>query len=489
MDRLTLRVAAITTRQQLEEAGRNVDPATIAEVHQQSVQFSDEILARLRTVLYDDDDDETVPPMEYRVAARHVVALPSPHQRGWEHRKENDERAQVNIPPEHQLAWKKLKNMFKGTPHERAEQFMGYLEEHPGESDEFLQQNADKDVAKWQREQQKQVKQERECEKGQTKYEDAWYKEQERATKEKNNLQQLKERADTVCQACPTCNEDRGDDMIPFAAALRVAARYKSKKKIETQKGDKITVYEYSDRQIANRNRKKAERLEALKKNIGSLRKRVQRDLKSDDPTTMLTALAVGLIDHTYERVGNEDSADEGHFGVTGWTRKHISFGRGKATVRYVGKSGVKHEKKVSDASLVTALKNAYESNDDEDGSIFAHDLGKVDARKVNEYLKQFDVTAKDLRGFHANREMQERLSAIRSKGKALAEDKKAREKQLKTEFLKALEQTAEAVGHEAATLRSMYLVPGLEEDFLADGKVDSKFVKTAGYTYDRRLP
>jgi DNA topoisomerase-1 len=265
--------------------------------------------------------------------------------------------------------------------------------------------------------------------------------------------------------------------------ARRVLARYKAKK----QTDDGAVIYEYSDRQIANRNRKKAERLEALKKNIGALRKRVQRDLKSDDPTTMLTALAVGLIDHTYERVGNEDSADEGHFGVTGWTRKHISFGRGQATVRYVGKSGVKHEKKISDASLMKALKDAYESNDDEDGSIFSHDMGKVDARKVNEYLKQFDVTAKDLRGFHANREMQERLTAVRAKGKPLAEDKKAREKQLKTEFLKALEQTAEAVGHEAATLRSQYLVPGLEEDYMADGKVDGKFVKTAGYTYDRR--
>jgi hypothetical protein len=267
----------------------------------------------------------------------------------------------------------------------------------------------------------------------------------------------------------------------------RITAKYKSKKKVETKDGDKVTVYQYSDRQIALRNRKKAERLEKLKKGIGNLRKRVQRDLKSDDPTTMLTALAVGLIDHTYERVGNEESADEGHFGVTGWQRKHISFGRGKATVRYVGKSGVKHEKKVSDANLIKALKDAYESNDDDEGGIFSHDLGKVDARKVNEYLKQFDVTAKDLRGFHANREMHERLTAIRAKGKPLSEDKKAREKQLKTEFLKALEETAEAVGHEPATLRSQYLVPGLEEDYMADGRVDGKFVKTAGYCYDRR--
>ena len=63
----------------------------------------------------------------------------------------------------------------------------------------------------------------------------------------------------------------------------------------------------------------------------------------------------------------------------------------------------------------------------------------------------------------------------MRSNGKALPEEKKAKEKLLKAEFLKALDDTAEAVGHEPATLRSQYLVPGLEENFLKDGTVSDK--------------
>src|SRR5574343_1006890 len=114
------------------------------------------------------------------------------------------------------------------------------------------------------------------------------------------------------------------DTLSMLRLAERVVARYQSKHRVKTKDGDEMVVYEYSDRQIANRNRKKAERLEALKKNIGNLRKRVQRDLKSSDPDTMLSALAVALIDHTYERVGDEESADDGHFGVTGWTRTPI---------------------------------------------------------------------------------------------------------------------------------------------------------------------
>lgn len=264
--------------------------------------------------------------------------------------------------------------------------------------------------------------------------------------------------------------------------ARSIVAKYKAKKK--TEEGN--TVYLYSERQIAQRNKEKAERIEGLSKKIDSLRKKVKSDMKSDDPDKKLTALAIALIDHTYERVGNEESADNGHYGVTGWTKGHVSFGRGVATVKYVGKSGVSHNKKVTDKALVSALRDAYEAAEGDDSCLFEHDGGCVDAKTVNAYLKDFDVTAKDLRGFHANREMQEQLQAIRSKGGALPEDKKAREKQLKSEFKKALEAVAKAVGHEASTLRSQYLVPGLEDVYMKDGTVIKKLTdKQASYCDD----
>lgn len=253
--------------------------------------------------------------------------------------------------------------------------------------------------------------------------------------------------------------------------SLRVAARYKGKKKLPSGN----VVYEYSEQQISRRNNEKAERLEALRKNVHKLRAQVKKDLKSGDPDKVLTALAVGLMDHTAERVGNETSAEEGHVGVTGWAKSHVSFGKGKATVKYVGKSGVKQTKVVSDAALVSALKDAYEAC--EDDNLFCHDQGKVDAKKVNAYLKKFDITAKDLRGLHANTVMQEQLKKVR-KGE-LPTDPKERKKQLQAEFKKALEQTAEAVGHEPSTLRSQYLVPNLEDEYMK-GRVMTKMVKKA---------
>jgi DNA topoisomerase IB/2'-5' RNA ligase len=256
------------------------------------------------------------------------------------------------------------------------------------------------------------------------------------------------------------------------ASVRTAAAKYKDKKQVPKADGSgKTTVYVYSERQVANRQREKAERLEDFKPALADLRAQVKKDLDSDDPKKGLIALAVGLIDATYERVGNDESADKGHYGVTGWLRKHVTFKGNRAVIRYVGKSGVKHEKSVDDEVLVGALKDCCGNKDGEEQVL---SLGKhaVSSDDVNEYLKPYGITAKDLRGLHANREMQERLRAIRSKGPKLPRPRKERDPILKDEFKQALEAAAEAVGHEPATLRKQYLVPGLEEAYMKDGTV-----------------
>ena len=259
------------------------------------------------------------------------------------------------------------------------------------------------------------------------------------------------------------------------SVAARVAARYQQKKEVPKADGKgTTTVYEYSEGQVAHRNREKAKRVEKLRQNLGTLQGQIKKDLKSKDDKTRMTALVVGLINDTYERVGNEGSAKDGHFGVTGWQAKHVTVSGGKATFKYVGKSGVTQTKTTKDGDLVRVLKEALKGKS---GTDAVFDVGSSD---VNEYLKTFDITAKDIRGLHANREMQERLKAVRSKGGKLPSDEKERTKKLKDEFQKALEGASEAVGHESATLKSQYLVPGLEDDFLKDGTVSTKLTKKA---------
>jgi len=269
--------------------------------------------------------------------------------------------------------------------------------------------------------------------------------------------------------------------IIPFGlgAAVRVATHWEIMKRVASKYQDKIktdkgnVIYQYGPRQVADRHKKKAEKLEKLKSSIGKLTSKVKRDLKSTDSKKKLTALAVALINDTYERVGNDDSADEGHFGVTGWLVDHIKFNGNGASISYVGKSGVSHTKKITDSTLTSALKDVCKDCD-KGGQIF----NGVGASEVNAYLKEFEITAKDLRGFHANREMCRVLKENRKNGPTLPKSRKERDKILKEEFAKSLDEVAQVVGHEKATLRSDYLVPGLEDSFMKDGTVIESYKK-----------
>jgi len=282
-----------------------------------------------------------------------------------------------------------------------------------------------------------------------------------------------------VLQVVEVVNEEDAPTMR--TSAQRVAARYKNKKKVKTQKGNELTVYEYSDRQIADRHRKKAERLEALQKAIPKLQTKVKQDLTAKDEKKRLTALAVALINTTYERVGNPESAAKGHYGVTGWLTKHVKFpSDGKAKVTYIGKSGVKHTKVVEDKAVIKALKGAIKGKSPEE-SIFMCSGSKdcLSPADVNKYLEPYDITAKDLRGFRANEEMRNALAAIRKDGPELPRPRKERDKILKAEFKKALADVAKIVGHTPAMLRSDYLVPGLEDEYMKNGVVGQNLKNT----------
>jgi DNA topoisomerase IB len=230
---------------------------------------------------------------------------------------------------------------------------------------------------------------------------------------------------------------------------------YVSKK--EEESGN--VTYLYDKKHIAARNRGKEKRLKKLSGSLTKMRAKVKKDLSSDDDKTRLAALAVALIDETYERVGNEESASEmKHYGVTSWLLKHVTFGKGKATLRYVGKSGIKQVKEVKIKPVLTALKRACKDKKKGDRI-----LDGISAKDVNAYLASFHITAKDIRGYHANKEM---LRALKAEGKPPKGDEKA----LKEHFKKALEDAAKKVGHEPSTLKRQYLIPRIEQYYM-EGK------------------
>lgn len=231
---------------------------------------------------------------------------------------------------------------------------------------------------------------------------------------------------------------------------------------------------EYSEAELRERQKKKTQAINKLAKNLSSLKAQVSKDLSSSDEKTQLTALAVALINDTKERIGNDRSANgirkdedgkdvkgDPHFGVTGWMKKHIKINNGTATIKYVGKSGVDQEKKVSDSKIVSTLKKFMDSDNE---SIFTTSEGtKIVAKHVNEYLDKYEVSAKDLRGFGANELIIKELNAVNAP---------ADEKERKKLFLDIAQKVADMLGHSPTMLRNSYLLPDLEEMYLKSGRV-----------------
>ena len=217
---------------------------------------------------------------------------------------------------------------------------------------------------------------------------------------------------------------------------------------------------EISPKELEKRWDKKRNAIKNLANNIEKLKNRVDKDLSSDDEKLQLTAAIVKIIEMTGERVGNEESKENGHYGITNLKKKHISLTSDGVKLKYTGKSGVNHERIINNPKLKTIISKLLKRPSSE---IFVTDDGfSIKAPQVNRYLAQFDITSKDLRGFKCNKLMTKKLKNLG----------KVDEKDIKTEFNRLLRDVAEQIGHTPATLRKHYLLPEIEKNFYDHGSI-----------------
>ncbi len=233
----------------------------------------------------------------------------------------------------------------------------------------------------------------------------------------------------------------------------------------------------YSKRELQARQAKKSAHVENLANNMQSLRYNITRDLNSDDEKVFLTATTLLVMEKTGERVGNSISMRNGHRGVTGLLKSQVKVDGNTVTFKYTGKSGVKHEKVVTDSRLAENIRIALELSDSK--YLFCTSDGfLIKADRINRYLKDFDVTAKALRGYSANVWLIEKL-----KQKDIPDTEKDRKK----EFLNSAQVVSKKIGHSRNMLRSQYLLPELENQYILHGKIidvkDGKTYKLGGST------
>lgn len=215
------------------------------------------------------------------------------------------------------------------------------------------------------------------------------------------------------------------------------------------------------EQELKERWASKREAIYNLRDNLERLKRRVKVDLSSPDEKERLTALIIRTMLNTSERIGNEESATNGHFGITQFKKNHVKVLGSQVRLNYVGKSGVEHDKTFSCSTTAELLKKLRIRNNE---FIFTTEDGfRIRPDKVNRYLKKFDVKSKDIRGFNANRMMVMELNRI---------GKVSEPKDRPKIFNQALRKIAERIGHGAPTLRKHYLLPEIEENFYKTGSV-----------------
>jgi DNA topoisomerase-1 len=163
--------------------------------------------------------------------------------------------------------------------------------------------------------------------------------------------------------------------------------------------------YRYHPTFRSSRDGEKFERLAAFGASLARIRARVEIDLARPGlPREKVLAAVVKLLDRTHLRVGNEEYVKANKsFGLSTLTDRHVSFTGQALRVRFRGKSGVWHDRKVSDRKLARVVRSCRDIPGQHlfqyrDANGKAHRVGSAD---VNEYIRDVaggSYTAKDFR-------------------------------------------------------------------------------------------
>ena len=222
--------------------------------------------------------------------------------------------------------------------------------------------------------------------------------------------------------------------------------------------------YRYHADYRAKRDTAKFDGLLEFGKALPRLRRRVEQDLKRRKlgRDTVLAAV-VRLLDTENIRIGNEQYAkDNKSFGATTLRSRHMRRKGAKLTMRFVGKHGIVHEAKITDANLKRVVKRCqelpgqmlfqYVNGDGEPQAISSSD--------VNDYIRagtKGEFTAKHFRTWSASVIAFDQLLKKSEDGRI----------SIKT----VVEPVAEALGNTVAMSRKSYVHPALLDAVKEDSR------------------
>jgi DNA topoisomerase-1 len=212
------------------------------------------------------------------------------------------------------------------------------------------------------------------------------------------------------------------------------------------------------------RNLTKFERMPEVVAAIAIARTKIREHLSVPGmPREKVLAALIQILDATGIRVGNEESAAENHtYGLTTLRNQHVDVDGATLRFHFTGKSGVKHELKMTDRRLARIVRQCHDLPGqhlfqyiDETGN-----PRNVSSGDVNEYLRNATgetLTARDFRTWAGTVEC---AVALREIGESSSEN------EAKKNIVAAIKTAAAKLGNRVATCRAYYVHPAVPESY-----------------------
>lgn len=204
----------------------------------------------------------------------------------------------------------------------------------------------------------------------------------------------------------------------------------------------------------------KFDRLASIGKALPKIRRRVRRDLGARGLSKeRVVAAVIRLIDKAHLRVGTPAYAeDNGSHGATTLTTDQVEVDQFSISLDFPGKSGRQTEMSITDKNVAAVIRKCEEI----DGQFLfcyrddADSYRTVSSSDVNDYLQEVAnevLTAKDFRTWSGS------VIALKYLKARLDESSEELPNRIIT---KAINKTAEEMGHTVAVCRQSYIHPGL---------------------------
>lgn len=225
--------------------------------------------------------------------------------------------------------------------------------------------------------------------------------------------------------------------------------------------------YRYHDQWRARKDQEKFDRMVEFAKGLPRVRKRTARDLKLEGfPRKRVLACAVRLLDRGFFRIGGEEYAESGSYGLATMRKEHVTLLPDDVIVfEYAAKGGKQRLQSLVDPpvyELVQALKRRRAGG--QELLAFKNSRWRdVRSPDINEYIKEIaggDFTAKDYRTWNGTV-----IAAV-----ALAVSGRAAKSQTarKRAMARAAQETAYYLGNTPAVARSAYIDPRVFDRYSA---------------------